>query len=322
MRKLPPLAAVRAFEAAARHGHFTRAAEELGMTQAAVSYQVRLLEERVGHKLFFRTGGGVRLTDIGARIAPLLSGAFDTMEDAFRAVRQETESVLTISCTASFATAWLAPRIGTFQVTRPSLAVRLQSQNHLVDFVQEDVDVAVRVGHGSWPALDAHFVMRDALRAYASPAFLAAHGPIHSVDDVLRLPRLSAGDDWWSVWRGCFDAAHIEDRPAPGLRLDSQIMEVQAIMAGHGIGLITPLFWAQDIAAGRLVPAFGETVFDQRSYWLVHPTHTATRPKVKAFREWLLAEVAREAASDVQGNYQRPLTEGSHRFVRPAIALP
>jgi LysR family glycine cleavage system transcriptional activator len=306
MRRLPPLAAVRAFEAAARHSHFTRAAEELGMTQAAVSYQVRLLEERVGHKLFFRTGGGVKLTDVGARIAPLLSGAFDTMEEAFRAVRQETESVLTISCTVSFASNWLAPRLGAFQVTRPSLAVRLQSQNHLVDFAREDVDVAVRLGHGKWPGLTSHFLVRDALRAYASPAFLAAHPPIKSVDDVLRLPRLSAGDEWWSTWRRCFDAAHIEDRPAPGLRLDSQIMEMQAIMAGHGIGLLNPLFWPHDIAAGRLVPVFGETVFDHRSYWLVYPTHTSARPKVKAFREWLLAEAAREAASDPFGNYERP----------------
>lgn len=307
MRHLPPLAAVRAFEAAARHGHFTRAAEELGMTQAAVSYQVRLLEERIGHKLFFRTGGGVKLTDVGARIAPLLSGAFDTMEEAFRAVRQETESVLTISCTVSFASNWLAPRLGAFQVTRPSLAVRLQSQNHLVDFAREDVDVAVRVGLGEWPGLASHFIMRDALRAYASPAFLAAHPPIRSVDDVLRLPRISAGDEWWSIWRSRFDAAHIDDRPVPGLRLDSQVMEVQAVMAGHGIGLLNPLFWAQDIAAGRLVPAFGETVFDPRSYWLVHPAHTGTRPKVKAFREWLLAEAAREAASDPFGNYERPV---------------
>ncbi|WBX83606.1 LysR substrate-binding domain-containing protein [Sphingosinicella microcystinivorans] len=307
MRHLPPLAAVRAFEAAARHGHFTRASEELGMTQAAVSYQVRLLEERIGHKLFFRTGGGVKLTNVGARIAPLLSGAFDTMEEAFRAVRQETESVLTISCTVSFASNWLAPRLGAFQVTRPSLAVRLQSQNHLVDFAREDVDVAVRVGLGEWPGLASHFIMRDALRAYASPAFLAAHPPIRSVDDVLRLPRISAGDEWWSIWRSRFDAAHIDDRPAPGLRLDSQVMEVQAVMAGHGIGLLNPLFWAQDIAAGRLVPAFGKAVFDPRSYWLVHPAHTAARPKVKAFREWLLAEAAREAASDPFGNYERPV---------------
>lgn len=306
MRQIPPLAAVRAFEAAARHGHFTRAGEELGMTQAAVSYQIRLLEERIGHKLFYRQQGGVTLTEIGARIAPLLSGAFDTMEEAFRAVRQETESVLTISCTVSFASNWLAPRLGAFQVTRPSLAVRLQSQNNLVDFAREDVDVAVRLGHGQWPGLASHFVLRDALCAYASPAFLAAHPPIRDVADVLRLPRLGAGDEWWSIWRRHFEAAPVADRPAPGLRLDSQIMEVQAIMSGHGIGLLNPLFWAQDIAAGRLVPVFGEPVFDDRSYWLVYPAHTAARPKVKAFREWLLAEVAREAANDTAGNYEQP----------------
>src|SRR5690348_2484978 len=125
MRRLPPLAAVRVFEAAARVGNFTRAAEELGMTQAAVSYQVKLLEERLGAPLFARSGRGIALTDIGRRIAPQVTGAFDSLGDAFASVRAENESVLTLTAPQTFATVWLAARLGSFQLSRPDLAVRL-----------------------------------------------------------------------------------------------------------------------------------------------------------------------------------------------------
>ena len=140
MRKLPPLAAVRVFEAAARHENFTSAATELGMTQAGVSYQIRLLEERLGLPLFTRDKKRVKLSEAGRRIAPLVGGAFETLANAFAELVTDNESVLSISTMQTFASNWMAPRLGTFQVQHPDLAVRLKTESRLVDFIGEEVD--------------------------------------------------------------------------------------------------------------------------------------------------------------------------------------
>jgi LysR family glycine cleavage system transcriptional activator len=145
MRQIPPMAAVKVFEAAARHENFSRAAAELGMTQAGVSYQIRLLEERIGVPLFTRSRGRVKLTDAGRRIAPMVGSAFDTLASAFAELASEGQAVLTISTTQTFASNWIAPRLGSFQVQRPELAVRLTTENRLVDFAGAEVDVAIRM---------------------------------------------------------------------------------------------------------------------------------------------------------------------------------
>ena len=148
MLKLPPLAAVRAFEAAGRLENFSRAAEELGMTQAAVSYQVRQLEDRLGRALFVREKGRVRLSETGQRLLPAISNAFATMGDAFAALGSDEADVLTISAATTFGGAWLSARIGRFQLRYPDLAVRLLMSNDYVDFDASNVDVAVRIGQG------------------------------------------------------------------------------------------------------------------------------------------------------------------------------
>src|SRR5690242_16039851 len=150
MRRLPPLASIRAFEAAARTENFTAAAAELGMTQAAVSYQVKSLEERLGAPLFVREKGRVRLTALGARLVPPLSGAFDAIETAFASHREEDESLLTVTTTHTFANTWLAWRLGAFQMEHPDLAVRMTTSNEMVDLSTGEADVAVRAGRGGW----------------------------------------------------------------------------------------------------------------------------------------------------------------------------
>ena len=149
--RLPPLAAVRAFEAAARLGSFTRAGEELGMSQAAVSYQIKLLEERVGTPLFLRAPRQVRLTDTGRRLSAAVSEAFDALRAAFASIDDDARGVLTISAVPAFAANWLAPRIGAFQLRHPDIAVRMSTTNRLVDFAREEVDAALRAGRGDWP---------------------------------------------------------------------------------------------------------------------------------------------------------------------------
>src|SRR4029453_10754924 len=173
MRRLPPLAAIRAFEAAARTENFTAAAAELGMTQAAVSYQVKSLEERLGAPLFVREKGRARLTPLGARLLPALSSAFDSMEAAFSSHREEDETLLSITTTHTFANTWLAWRLGAFQMDHPDLAVRMTTSNEVCDLRGGDADVAIRAGGGDWEGLEHHRLFTSSFTPMASPDCIA-----------------------------------------------------------------------------------------------------------------------------------------------------
>lgn len=296
MRRLPPLAAVRVFEAAARHGNFTRAAEELGMTQAAVSYQVKLLEERLGVALFHRARRQVRLTEAGRRIAPLVSGAFDTLDKAFATVRAEDESMLTISTSQTFANTWLAWRLGGFQMLHPDMAVRLLVNDALTDFSSEDVDVAIRVGLGPWPGLTTDLLLRIDFTPMCSPDFLARHGGAIAPADLMDLPMISPQDPWWAYWLREAGVDVPDGVIKPGIRLDSQANEGNAAIAGQGVAMLTPFFWRNDLADGRLVRLSDQLSSRGDGYWLVRPEQRRNVPKIKRFREWLLAEIAKDQA--------------------------
>jgi LysR family transcriptional regulator, glycine cleavage system transcriptional activator len=306
MRRLPPLSAVRAFEAAARHQNFTSAASELGMTQAAVSYQIKLLEERLGVSLFRREKGRVSLSEIGRRIGPLIAKAFDDLDAAFGVARTSGEGVLTVSCSTTFGPNWLAPRIGSFQIKAPDIAVRLHTSNSLVDFARDDVDVAIRGGRGDWPGLCSHFLMRMPLMVFASPAFLKEHPSIRTLEGVMRHARISPDDSWWQVWRDQVGGTPSPDAPR-GIRLDTQIAEGQAAMAGLGIALLNPMLWSAEIAAGRLVAVLNDVAFDPSDFWLVYPEHHRHSKKVRQFRDWILDAVARDAAHGPAEYYRAPV---------------
>ncbi len=294
MRQLPPLAAVRAFEAAARHENFTRAADELGMTQAAVSYQVRLLEERLGAPLFRREKRRVALTDAGRRLATVASRAFDALDGAFAAIRAEDESRLTITTSYTFANTWFAWRLGAFQLANPEMAVRLLTNDALVDFGSEEVDVGVRTGLGEWPGLVSELLFRVNFTPMCSPAFLAAHGGSLAPGQLLDLPRIGPDDPWWEIWLE--EAGVSIERPITprGIRLGYQAHEGAAAMAGQGIAILTPFFWRGDLAEGRLVRPFRQLSTRGWGYWLVYAEHRRLVPKIRRFRDWLMAEVRRD----------------------------
>lgn len=305
VRKLPPLTAVRAFEAAARNENFTAAAAELGMTQAAVSYQIKALEERLGAQLFVRERGRVHLSPLGARLLPALSRAFDAIEAAFAAHRAEDESLLTITTTVTFANTWLAWCLGAFQMRHPDLAVRMSTGNEVVDLRSGDVDVGIRGGTGDWEGLEKHLLVHSDYTPMASPAFIAGAeqnlGRKIEPKDLLDLNLITPEDDWWVQWFA--DANLTTDGAAKrrGVRLDNQANEGHAAMAGLGIALLTPFFWQNDIAEGRLVMLFPEMLSTRGwSYWLVYPPERKMVPKIKRFREWLLAEVAKSIAMGTQ----------------------
>jgi LysR family glycine cleavage system transcriptional activator len=294
--QLPPLAAIRAFEAAARHASFTKAASELGMTQAAVSYQIRVLEDRVGAPLFLRRPRQIVLTDVGQRLAPAVADAFELLSSAYAAARTGARGTLVINTLATFAANWLARRLGSFQIAHPSLAVRLETSDHIVDFAREEVDIGIRSGDGRWPGLEVHRLFSAEFTPMLSPKLLAGNGAIETPADLLRLPILDPGDPWWAQW---FAAANVpvdglECRP--GATLGAQIYIGNAAIAGQGVAILTPAFFTEELADGRLVRPFDLVCDDGHPYWLVYPEARRNTPKVAAFRDWILAELAASAA--------------------------
>lgn len=303
MRSLPPLAAVRVFEAAARHENFTSAANELGMTQAAVSYQVKLLEQRLGLALFRREGRRVVLTDPGRRAAREVSSAFDGLDAAFAGLRAEDEGLLTISTSNTFANTWLAWRLGAFQLRHPDMAVRMLTSDALTDFAADEVDVAVRSGMDgtSWPGLATDKLIDIDFTPMCSADFLAKRGSTLTPADLLELPRISPQDPWWPHWLREAGVAVPDGPVRGGVRLDSQAHEGNAAIAGQGVAMLTPFFWRNDLADGRLVMPFTQLSTRGYGYWLVFPEHRRRVPKIKRFREWLLAEVARDLGAGTAG---------------------
>lgn len=293
MRRIPPLAAVRVFEAAARHGNFTRAAEELGMTQAAVSYQIRLLEERLGAPLFRRDKRRVVLTEAGERAAPQVSRAFDAIDGAFAQVRAADEKLLVISTSNTFANTWLAWRLGSFQMAHPEMAVRLDATDTVVDPAAGGVDCVIRSGRGAWNGLVADKLLDIDFTPMVSPDFLSRHGP-RTPADLLHLPLISPHDPWWGHWLREAGVDVPDGPPRPGVRLDSQAHEGHAAIAGQGVAMLTPFFWRRDLVEGRLVRPFEQISSRGFAYWFAAPEARRNVPKIKRFREWLLAEIKRE----------------------------
>jgi len=306
MRRLPPLAAIRAFEAAARTENFTAAAAELGMTQAAVSYQVKSLEERLGAPLFVREKGRARLTPLGGRLLPALSSAFDAIEAAFASHREEDESLLTVTTTHTFANTWLAWTLGSFQMQHMDLAVRMTTGNEVVDLRSGDADIAIRAGRGDWEGLEHHRLFESTFTPMASPQCIAEAerrlGRKLEPADMPQQNLISPGDEWWQQWFADNGVAADETvLRRPGVRLDNQANEGHAAMAGQGFALLTPLLWKGDVATRRLSVPFPDRVSARGwAYWLVYPKERRMVPKVKRFREWLLPEM--QASLDILAN--------------------
>jgi LysR family glycine cleavage system transcriptional activator len=289
---LPPLPAIRVFEAAARHLSFTRAADELGMTQAAVSYQIKLLEERVGGPLFLRRPREVVLTEAGQLLAPRLREAFDTLREAFADLSDQSEGTLTINTMHSFAANWLAPRLGSFSLAHPNIAVRLETTTRLVDFAREEVDVVVRAGRGVWPGLVAVKLIDVLFTPMLSPELAASIGGVHQPSDVLKLPLIDPKDDWWITWLKAHDLPldALARQNAPSFSL--QTVNGEEALAGRGVALLTPEYFSRELEQGRLVMPFHRLIDEGTGYWLAYPESRRNVPKIRYFRDWVVAEMA------------------------------
>ncbi|PZO78737.1 MAG: LysR family transcriptional regulator [Mesorhizobium amorphae] len=289
---LPPLGAVRAFEAAARHGSFTKAAAELGTTQAAVSYQIKVLEERVGAPLFIRRPRQVTLTETGQRFALAAREALERLADAYGAARQGTRTTLSITTVATVAAHWLAPRLGHFQVAHPEIAVRVNTSPENRDLARDGFDIAIRGGTGHWGDHAAHRLMSHGYAPMLSPALAARLPDPAGPADLLKLPILDPGDLWWQRWFEAVgvDAGELAGRPRSSL--GSQVFEAQAAMAGQGVAILTRAFFVQELRNGSLVQPFAYVHDDGEGYWLVHEKSRGNVPKIRLFREWVLEDLA------------------------------
>lgn len=298
MENLPPLTALRVFDSVARQLSFTAAARDLGMTQAGVSYQIRLLEDRLGGPLFLRKPRGIELTALGARLAGPTRDAFDLLRAAY--APQAAADSLSISTLPTLAGNWLSQRLGRFQADNPGLALRMDASDHLVDFAREDFDVAIRLGDGNWPGLVAQRLFTVDFAPMLSPAMIARHGPLTNPAQIVPLTWIAPDDPAWSLWLAAAGVGQPSgDCPRrPALLLGTQIHEARLAMAGNGVALLTPRFFRFELAAGALVQPFGITATDGKAYWLVHPPARRNRPAIRAFRRFLLAEVAADGAAE------------------------
>ncbi|WP_341704510.1 transcriptional regulator GcvA [Ferrovibrio sp.] len=302
-RSLPPLNALRVFEAAARHLSFTRAAEELHVTQTAVSHQVKQLEAVLGLPLFRRFNRRLVLTEAGQAYLPRLTEAFDIMDAASRQIgRRGGPRRLRISTLQSFAAKWLVPRMPRFQALHPGLDLLLSTSPVPVDFRRDEIDLAIRLGGGRYPGLHVEHLMDDYVFPVCAPALPDGDPPLRRPSDLARHALLH--DIWilpeeeaptWRFWlaqakqQGA-ETAGIDPVRGPGF--SDTAMALQAAIAGQGVALGRRVLVADDLAAGHLVQPFGPEVKNRFSYYLVCPPALAQNRDLVAFRDWLVDEIA------------------------------
>jgi len=293
-----PLSAIRVFEAAARLGSFTRAAQELGMTQAAVSWQVKALEQRLDQPLFRRLPREVQLTTAGERLARAATDAITGLRSAVSDITDAGDGVLSITTLHTFANQWLAPRLGGFQLAQPGVAVRLDTLARIVDLRREGVDVAIRSGQGLWPEMEAVSLFPSAMTALGTPQAVARLGRSPTPQDLVAAERVGSTEEW-AQWFGAAGVTPPEDAPdaAPRIAADAQALEISAAMSNHGFALASPVLFGADIAAGRLVQPFEIYWAEGRNYWLVYPRDRRRTRKIAAFRDWLVERVKADPAA-------------------------
>ena len=296
LRRLPSLNALKAFEAAARHESFTRAAEELCVTQGAVSHQVKALEAELGFKLFNRERQRLAITDAGREYLNVVRDAFDRIAlGTARLTKRQSSGVLTVSTSPDFAAKWLVHRLGRFSEVHPDIDLRVSATMHHVDFAREDVDMAVRHGTGnaSWSGLDGVRLTTEELFPVCSPHLLSGRTRDHKAASVLELPLLHLDD--YSGWTRWLDAAKVKPgKPLQGLVMNRASMVIDAAVNGQGIALARSTLAAWDLINKRLLAPFSETLPLSSAYWIVAPQATADLPKIVTFRNWLLTEAAED----------------------------
>lgn len=294
-RHLPPLPAVRAFEAAARLGGFQSAGEELNVSAGAVAHQVKQLEAWLGVTLFQRLARGVALTPAGRQYAEALRPLLSGLEDVSEALkRQGDDRVVTVTSVPSLVARWLMPRLGRLRELHPEIELRVLASLHTVDFLRDGVDVAIRLGTGPYPGLKADLLMEEWFSAVCSPAFRDAAPNLREPADLLRYPLLHdelemriPNEVNWARWlRACGVTYTGGTRPS----FSHTYLTLEAAANGQGIAIAAEAFIAEDLRLGRLVRLFPQRVLGPYRFHLLRPPEAEARPPVQAFCAWIKAE--------------------------------
>ena len=307
----PPFAALRALESAARHLNFTRAAKENNVTQSAVSHQIRHLEELWGLKLFDRPPRGLALTHNAQVPAPLILKFLDDLEMSLETLHTEVERVpLRVDMLQSFSVKWLVPRLRRFHDEHPEIDIWISTHDELVDFSSHGVDVAIRLGHGGYPGLASTLLLKEHVFPVCSPDFPKRYDNLNEPADLLSVPLLlRLGDPAHPNWEGWFKMAGVDDAVlTEGTRFPDTNMALQAAMEGQGVALARSAHVGDDLKAGHLVRLFDVDYPSSVSYYLVCPNATSEKPRVVAFRDWLIAEakIAQEEYDRTAGVILKP----------------
>jgi LysR family glycine cleavage system transcriptional activator len=296
-RRLPPLNALRAFEAAARHLNFSRAADELAVTPGAVSQQIQNLEDYVGAALFKRTPKGLLLTDAAQMALPALREAFDRLAEAASLLTAAVDGRrLTVSVAPSFAAKWLVPRLGRFEAAHPHVDVWLSADMDIVDFALGEIDLAIRYGAGRYPGLEVIKLMSETVIPVVSPALLQVN-PLNEPADLANHILLHDGspdaDDScpdWAMWLAARGMRGVDG--ARGPRFNQSSLVIEAAVGGRGVALAKRALAQADLDAGRLIAPMQIATEVDFAYFVVHPKAKGRLPQVKAFVSWISAQAA------------------------------
>ncbi len=289
--RLPPLASLKTFRAAAHALSFTRAAEELNVTQAAVSHQIKALEESLDTRLFARGNRSLALTEAGNRFLPYVDQMFQLLEQGLRQVhRRDSDSTLTVSLLPSFASRWLVPRLGLFLKANPEVDFRLAPSRGLSNFQTEDIDLAIRYGGGKYPGLTSQYLMDEDIFPVCSPELMRGPHPLRRPADLVH--HVLIHDEGHGDWRKWLLAANVHNVDADkGPVYTDSGMAVQSAMEGDGVALARSRLVRDDIARGRLVAPFEISQPSGYSYYVVYPEDRRVTPAMRAFIDWLQEQV-------------------------------
>jgi LysR family transcriptional regulator, glycine cleavage system transcriptional activator len=316
--RLPPLPALRVFESAARHGNFSRAAEELHLTHGAISHQIKSLERSLGVVLFRRGRRGVSLTAQGAALAAVMHDALDRIARGVAALRGSR--ALTISVLPAFATHWLIPRLADFQARHPEIDVNIRANQQLVDFTQDDVDLAVRYGAGTWPGLTATKLLSEQIFAVCSPHFAGGRLP-RNLTELAAAALLHSPPQPWEPWFRALGA-----NPPPGRRgpsFSEAGLVLRGAIDGLGVALARSVLVQPELDAGRLVRVLPHSVPAVFAYYLVRPEQAEISPNLAVLWEWLQAQAASQADPAARDRATRPVpTDVRNRASAGAAARP
>lgn len=310
-RKLPSLVAMRAFEVAGRYECFTKAADELSVTQSAVSRQIKLFEAELGVEMFVRKGRTVRLSSEGRKLHSIVVDAFGRLAEGARLTREDDSlNALHVSVESGFAARWLMPRLFSLMSEYPEIDLQLATNNGAPDLDCEDADLAIFYGAGEWGQFELEEIHRDEVFPVCSPALIDGSHGFTVVDDLAGVPLLHGpGVEDWRFWLQRSGSLEISYRHGP--RFAGHDTLIKAAVVGLGIGLGHTLMVADDLSAGRLIELFDSRVPADHSYWLATPIGRQPHPQLDSFRSWLRSELASQRMEGY-GSRKEELSQGDY----------